>query len=154
MYNFMVSSNPFKKACPKKVKGRKLLQRVIKVSNCSSLSLFIDSLFQNFFCNFFNGIEISIKFCIFDIHFEFMPKKKTLDHFSTFCKLSSQMPRKQFKKGKKTFFTHVSIVILYAHCTSIRVNRYIQIFCYIKFHFREYRPLVLFCCFEICVHFW
>jgi len=46
------------------------------------------------------------------------------------------------------------LAILYAHCASIRVNRCIEFFCYIKFHFREYRPLVLFCCFEICVHFW
>jgi hypothetical protein len=49
---------------PKKVISLKLLHTLIKIKT----RFFV-------FCNFFNGFEINIKFCVFDTHISFLTKK-------------------------------------------------------------------------------
>ncbi len=48
---------------------------------------FAYNLFCAFFNNFFNGFEISVKFCVFDIFFDFFKTNFFKGHISTFFKL-------------------------------------------------------------------
>ena len=59
--------------------------------------------FGAFFHNFFNGFEISVKFCVFWHLFRFFKKKVFLGHISIFGKLWSQTRKKRLKKSKKVF---------------------------------------------------
>ncbi len=66
--------------------------------------IFANNFFGAFFRHFFNGFEISVKFCVFDAHIEFLNKKKIFALISTFCKLWMQMRRKRLKKRKIVFY--------------------------------------------------
>ncbi len=58
----------------------------------------------NFFCaffyNYFNGFEISVKFCVFWYLFWFFSKNICLGSFITFFKLWSRTRKKRLKKSK------------------------------------------------------
>jgi hypothetical protein len=56
-----------------------------------------------FFNNFFNGFEISVKFCVFWHLFGFFQQNIFLGHICTFFKLWSQTRKKRLKKSKNVF---------------------------------------------------
>jgi hypothetical protein len=64
---------------------------------------FACNFFWCIFYKFFNGFEISVKFCVFDIFFDFFQQNFFGGHISTFCKLWSEMRKKRLKKSKNVF---------------------------------------------------
>jgi hypothetical protein len=79
----MLISNPLKKLLKNAHK-----KKVIRKTSLTNMSKSEKSpFFRPFFAhNFFNGLEISVKFCIFDTFFD-LKKKNLLGHISTFFKL-------------------------------------------------------------------
>ncbi len=56
--------------------------------------IFANNFFGKFLKNFFNGFEISMNLCVFDIFFN---KKMFFGHISIFFNLWSQSRKKRFK---------------------------------------------------------
>ncbi len=97
----------------KKCTIKKLLAKMWRKKALFSLfthvyqTFFAYNFFWCIFYIFFNGFEISEKFCVFDIFFD-LKKKKNLGHISTFCNLWSRMRKKRLKKSKNLFSKCVS----------------------------------------------
>jgi hypothetical protein len=61
------------------------MEKVLRLKNFIFLSLFCLKLILHYlFCNFFNGLEISVKFCVSDTHIDFC-QKKNWGTICTFC---------------------------------------------------------------------
>ncbi len=105
--NFTLISNPLKK-CWKNVQKKLLVKNVMEKCTFFTFTHVRQTCFAyNFFCaffhNFFNRVEISVKFCVFWHLFEFFQKKFFLGHISTFFKLWRQTRKKRLKKSKNVF---------------------------------------------------
>jgi hypothetical protein len=96
--------NPLKKVLknvPKKVIFKTSLTNMSKSEkNAYCRQVFANNFFGAFFKNFFNGFEISVKFCVFDTHLVFLSLKDLFALIRTFSKLCMQMRT----KGMKTLF--------------------------------------------------
>jgi hypothetical protein len=67
---------------------------------------FSHTFFCAFFQNFFNGFEISVKFCIFGTHIEFLNEKFFLLLLALYLNFDSNAHKTAQKNG--TFFMDVS----------------------------------------------
>ncbi len=106
--NFTLISNPLKKV------WKNALKKVIS-KNVTEICTFFtfthvrqtcfayNFCFGAFFLTFFNGFEISVKFCVFWHLLWFFHPKNFLGHISTFFKLWRQMRKKRLKKSKNVF---------------------------------------------------
>jgi hypothetical protein len=60
-----------------------------------------------FFYNFFNGFEISVKFCVFNIFLDFLPIKMLGVILALFANFEAKCT-KNGTKNQKTYFVNVS----------------------------------------------
>jgi hypothetical protein len=78
MQNCVLISNPSKKfffKCTKKDISTTSLMIMSKSGKSAYFRhIFANNFFDTLFKDFFNGFEISVKFCVFDNHIEFLKK--------------------------------------------------------------------------------
>ncbi len=103
----MLISNTLKKFYKnalKKVASKTSLMKMDKSGKSAYFSRIFDyNFFSYIFFDFFNGLEISVKFCIFLHLFWFCKKHFFFGHISTFQTLKSNA-QKTAKKNIKLFF--------------------------------------------------
>jgi hypothetical protein len=67
--------------------------------------VFANNFFGTCFKNFFNGFEISVKFCVFRYLFN-LKKKNFLGHISSFSNFEAKRAKNCSKKRKTFFYKH------------------------------------------------
>jgi len=67
--------------------NKSLTNRSKSGKSAVSVTFLFKKNFGTFFKNFFNGFEMSVKFCVFDTHIEVLKENLSFDHTSNFSKL-------------------------------------------------------------------
>ena len=116
--NFTLISNPLKnllKNVPKKsYKQNKFDEHELVIKVHISVKFFLITFFCAFFQNFFNGFQISVKFCIYFIHILNFWPKNFFSLFSTFVNFVCKCAGNSSKK-RKIFFYECVLEFNYAY---------------------------------------
>ncbi len=104
IFFFFLIKKGVKKRRISKQNAKQVLRTRVKVKKVHiSVTFLLITFFGAFFQTFFNGFDISVKFCVFLTHIEFLEEKFFFALFSTFLKLLLQMRRKLLKKTENRF---------------------------------------------------